>query len=119
MVLCNHVLEHVRDDIKSMSEINRVLKPGGFAIMQVPFFFPLPEKTFEDFSITDPREREQIFGQDDHVRKYGLDYADRIRQSGMKAFEDQFVNQKSDAERIHYGLANGEIIYKGVKERSV
>jgi SAM-dependent methyltransferase len=114
-VLCNHVLEHVQDDIKAMTEINRVLKPGGFAIMQVPFFFPLPDKTFEDFSITDSREREKMFGQDDHVRKYGNDYPDRIRRSGMQAIEDQFVNQKSESERIHFGLAKGEIIYVGKK----
>ena len=38
VVLCNHVLEHVRDDIRAINEIHRVLKPGGFAILQVPFF---------------------------------------------------------------------------------
>ena len=48
VVLCNHVLEHVKDDIKAMNEIQRVLKPDGFAILQVPFFNPVPEKTFED-----------------------------------------------------------------------
>ena len=57
VVLCNHVLEHVRDDIRAMSEIRRVLKPGGFAILQIPFFKPVQEKTFEDSSITDPKER--------------------------------------------------------------
>src|SRR4051812_4520928 len=73
VVLCNHVLEHVRDDIKALSEIHRTLKPGGFAILQVPFFRPFIYETFEDNSITNPREREKIFGQDDHVRKYGRD----------------------------------------------
>src|SRR5688572_9560290 len=85
VVLCNHVLEHVNDDIKAMSEIKRVLKVGGFAIMQVPFFRPLPEKTFEDPSITDPKERERIFGQDDHVRRYGPDYPERIQRAGLIA----------------------------------
>ena len=115
VVFCNHVLEHVRDDMKALSEINRVLKHGGFAILQVPFFNPVPENTFEDNSITNPREREKIFGQDDHVRKYGKDYAKRIAQSGLQAIEDEFVNTLSDATCLQYGLVKGEIIFKGVK----
>jgi SAM-dependent methyltransferase len=115
VVLCNHVLEHVRDDIKAMSEIHRVLKPGGFAILQVPFFNPVQEKTFEDNSITDKREREKIFGQDDHVRKYGHDYSKRIAQSGLKPIEDQFVNELSDGRRKANGLVKGETIYIGKK----
>jgi SAM-dependent methyltransferase len=116
VVLCNHVLEHVKDDISAMNEIRRVLKSGGFAIMQVPFFHPLPEKTFEDLNITDPKERERIFGQDDHVRRYGLDYSERIQKAGLTAYEDQFVNEKDEATRKKFGLANGEVIYKGVKK---
>ena len=52
--LCNHVMEHVADDIKAMKEILRVLKPGGWAIIQVPFFPPLPEKTLEDPMLPHP-----------------------------------------------------------------
>lgn len=114
-VLCNHVLEHVTDDIQAMREIARVLKPGGFAILQVPFFHPVPEKTWSDPSITDRKRREELFGQDDHVRRYGKDYADRIRQAGLEAIEDDFVNTLSEEQRQHYGLARGEIIYKAVK----
>lgn len=115
VVLCNHVLEHVRDDIKAMSEIHRVLKPGGFSILQVPFFKPVPDKTFEDPSVIDPKEREKIFGQDDHVRKYGHDYAQRIESAGLKAVEDQFVNELNENMRTKFGLVKGEVIYKGVK----
>jgi len=115
VVLCNHVLEHVKDDIQAMSEIKRVLKPGGFSIMQVPFFNPVPDKTFEDNTITNPREREKIFGQDDHVRKYGHDYSKRIQQAGLKAIEDGYVNNLTDEVRKKFGLVKGEIIYGGVK----
>lgn len=115
VVLCNHVLEHVSDDIKAMREVHRVLKPGGFAILQVPFFNPVPETTFEDSSIIDPREREKIFGQDDHVRKYGHDYPRRIERAGLKAVEDQFVNEQNENMRTKFGLVKGEVIYKGVK----
>lgn len=114
-VLCNHVLEHVQDDIKAMSEICRVLRPGGFAVLQVPFFNPLPDKTYEDFSITDARAREKAFGQDDHVRKYGRDYAERMSRAGLKAVADNFVNEKSEAERKRFGLVKGETLFIGFK----
>lgn len=115
VVLCNHVLEHVEDDIKAMSEIHRVLKPGGFAILQIPFFNPIPEATFEDHSITDKREREKIFGQDDHVRKYGHDYPKRIAQSGLTPVEDKFVFNLPDEQVKKFGLVRNEIIYRGNK----
>ncbi len=115
VVLCNHVLEHVTDDIKAMSEIRRVLKPGGWAIMQIPFFAPVPDVTFEDASITDKREREKIFGQDDHMRKYGKDYARRIERAGLKAVEDRFVFELGEEKVKRFGLARSEVIFKGVK----
>jgi SAM-dependent methyltransferase len=113
VVLCNHVLEHVEDDIKAMSEIKRVLKPGGWAIMQVPFFAPVPEVTYEDNSITGAREREKAFGQDDHVRKFGKDYSQRIERAGLKAVPDAFA---STIDAFRYGITAGEVLYKGVKE---
>jgi len=98
-----------------MSEIHRVLKPGGFAILQVPFFNPIPEVTLEDPSITDPREREKAYGQDDHVRKYGKDYAKRMERAGLIATEDEFVNTLSEETRNKFGLVKGEIMYIGKK----
>jgi len=115
VVLCNHVLEHVRDDIKAMNEIHRVLKPGGFTILQIPFFDPIPEVTFEDPTIVDKREREKIFGQDDHVRKYGHDYTERIKRAGLDPMADPFVNELPEEVRNRFGLVKGEIIYGGVK----
>jgi SAM-dependent methyltransferase len=115
VVLCNHVLEHVQDDIKAMNEIHRVLKPGGFAILQVPFFNPVPEVTFEDPTIVDKWEREKIFGQDDHVRKYGHDYKERIARAGLQPIEDRYVNELKEEVRKKFGLVKGEIIYGGRK----
>ena len=114
-VLCNHVLEHVDDDIQAMREIARVLKPGGLAIMQVPFFHPIPDKTISDPSIKDRKTREKLFGQDDHVRRYGKDYSNRIEQSGLRAREEDFVNTLDEKQRLSYGLVAGEIIYTGIK----
>jgi SAM-dependent methyltransferase len=116
VVLCNHVLEHVRDDIQALREINRVLKPGGWSILQIPFFSPVPAITFEDNTITDPHEREKIFGQDDHVRKYGNDYAQRIEQAGLIAESNGFAQTLSKEDAIHFGVSPQEIIYRGIKK---
>lgn len=113
VVLCNHVLEHVDSDIQAMTEIHRVLRPGGFAILQVPFFAPVPDTTVEDATITSPREREIHFGQDDHVRKFGKDYADRINRSGLVAQPDSFARELADAAR--YGISANEVIYKAIR----
>jgi SAM-dependent methyltransferase len=115
VVLCNHVLEHVEDDIKAMREIQRVLKPGGYAIMQVPFFAPVPDVTFEDVSITGLREREKAFGQSDHVRKFGKDYSQRIERSGLKAEASTFAAELPEGEVKRQGLVRNEILYIGWK----
>jgi len=80
VIYCSHVLEHVVDDRKAMREFHRVLKDDGWAILLVPI---MTDKTFEDPSIVDPAERLKAFGQWDHVRKYGHDYVDRLRESGF------------------------------------
>lgn len=113
VVLCNHVLEHVADDIRAMAEIHRVLKPGGFAILQVPFFSPVPDVTIEDPTITSPREREKHFGQDDHVRKFGKDYPQRINRSGLQAKPDMFAQELADV--AHFGISKGEVVYKAIR----
>src|SRR3970282_2877829 len=111
--LGTHVLEHVNDDIRAMLQICRVLKPGRFSIMQVPFFNPVPDITYEDPDITNPRQRERIFGQNDHIRKYGRDYASRIEPAGLKAIRDDFVDTLSEETRQRYGLVKGEVVYGG------
>lgn len=110
VVFCNHVMEHVDSDIKAMKEIHRVLKPGGWAIMQSPVY-PYLEKTLEDPSITDPKEREKIYGQNDHLRKFGRDYGERLREAGFKVTEDNYLDELSDEVRKRYALPEEEIIY--------
>ncbi|NOT77058.1 MAG: class I SAM-dependent methyltransferase [Cyclobacteriaceae bacterium] len=115
VVLCNHVLEHVDNDIQAMSEINRVLRSGGWSVLQIPFFSPVPDVTFEDPSVTDAREREKIFGQNDHVRKFGKDYPQRIEHSGMIAEANEFAKSLSDEDCFRYGISKNEILYRGIK----
>ena len=75
MICCSHVLEHVEDDRAALREIYRMLKAGGTALIMVPI---TEEVTFEDPEVTSPEEREEKFGQSDHVRAYGRDFVDRV-----------------------------------------
>jgi SAM-dependent methyltransferase len=110
MIFCNHVLEHVNNDRIVLSEFWRVLRPGGFAILQVPLE-PLRELTYEDPSITEPRQREKYFGQKDHVRVYGRDYPDRLREAGF-AVQAILVSTRFSPEMINrYRLAPDETLY--------
>ena len=112
VVICNHVMEHVKDDIQAMKEILRVLKPAsGFAIIQIPFFVPVPEVTKEDPTVTDPQERYNAFGQEDHVRMYGWDYPDRLRSAGFEVKEDEFVKEIDESVRKKHALLETETIY--------
>lgn len=108
-ILCNHVLEHIPDDTKAMQELYRILKPGGTAILQIPQELDRV-KTFQDDSITDPKERAKIFGQYDHVRVYGRDYFDKLRSIGFKVDEVDYTSGLNKAEIDQYRLAKGEII---------
>jgi SAM-dependent methyltransferase len=80
-IWCSHVLEHVPDDKAAMVEFRRVLKANGTCVVQVPIW---RRATFEDPSITTPQDRLEAFGQADHVRLYGLDVEERLRESGFK-----------------------------------
>jgi SAM-dependent methyltransferase len=102
-VICNHVLEHVPDDRRAMREIRRVLKPGGWAIIGVP----LQRKratSFEDPAITSPEEREQVYGQFDHVRVYGRDYPDRLRECGFEVEMVRYAERLGAERARRFGL---------------
>lgn len=110
VILCSHVLEHVNDDRRAMREFFRVLKPGGWAILLVPI---TADATFEDPTVTDPAERLRLFGQDDHVRRYGPDYVDRLRQAGFAVATTRVADlvPPDDAERMGLTPAAGDIFH--------
>jgi len=80
-IFCSHVLEHVVDDKRAMREFRRILKADGWAIFLVPV---TADKTFEDPSVVDPKERLRLFGQEDHLRRYGPDFKERLEHSGFR-----------------------------------
>lgn len=108
-IFCNHVLEHIPDDNKAMSELFRVLAPNGIGIFQIPQDLSR-EFTFEDDSVTNPKERAIIFGQYDHVRVYGRDYFDKLREIGFNVAAIDYTKKLTKKEIDKYRLAQGELI---------
>jgi SAM-dependent methyltransferase len=110
VAFCNHVLEHVDDYHQATRELYRVLKPGGWAIIQSPQDWSKPH-TFEDPTITDPKERERIFWQNDHLRLFGQDYGQELAKGGFQVTEDRFVLEMPRERVERYALPSKEIIY--------
>jgi len=102
IIFCSHVLEHIEDDRKAMKELYRVLKKGGFAILQVPLS---GENTLENPLVTNPEERERLFGQNDHVRIYGKDYKDRLEEAGFRVSVERFADSLSKECIINFDLS--------------
>lgn len=114
VVMCNHVFEHVPNDKKAMREILRVLKPGGWAIMQVPQREGLKE-TYEDLSITDPKERTKHFGQYDHLRIYGDNYGEILKSQGFDLKEINLQTEIGKELSEKFGFPKNELLYVGFK----
>lgn len=108
IIFCAHVLEHIPDDGKAMRELRRILKPDGFAVLQVPikdcYNGRTITSTYEDFTITDPAGREKAFGQHDHVRVYGRDFKDRLEKAGFQVRVDKFIASLGEEAVKHYAL---------------
>ncbi len=106
-VLCVHVLEHVEDDKRAISELARVLRPGGWALFSFPLDLGAP--TYEDPSIVGAKARAAAFGESTHVRIYGNDAVARFEAAGFEVTMDLAASIPED-EAEHYGLLFDENI---------
>src|SRR3954463_6636100 len=82
-VMCSHVLEHIPDDAAAMRELRRVTAPGGWCLVMVPLDITR-ETTYEDPTVVTPEDRRREFLQEDHVRLYAPDIADRLGAAGLE-----------------------------------
>ncbi len=102
--VCSHVLEHVKEDVKAMKELHRVLKPGGWGIAMVPITNAI-EETFEDDKITSESDKWKYFGQDDHVRMYSKKgFVTNLEKAGFKVNQfgiDYFGKEVFERHGIH------------------
>ncbi|MFN5149578.1 MAG: class I SAM-dependent methyltransferase [Flavobacteriia bacterium] len=110
VIFCNHVLEHVDDAAQCLRELNRVMKPGGWGIMQVPQDFTRA-KTFEDPTIKTPEEREKYYWQKDHVRLFGRDYPQWLEDAGFSVYEFHKESKFDEIQIERYRLLKEEVLY--------
>jgi SAM-dependent methyltransferase len=113
VIICSHVLEHIPDDRKAMTEMHRVLRPGGFLLVMVPTY---GDNTYENWNITEPEERRRHFGQDDHVRKYGRDIILRMEDVGFIVAEWP-KSGDLDLDIIEFAACGGRVLFTGEKPR--
>ncbi|MBY0449015.1 MAG: methyltransferase domain-containing protein [Cyanobacteria bacterium] len=115
-IFCNHVLEHVNNDRQAMRELFRVLKPGGFAVIQVPID-TTRQITLEDPAYNTPELRTEFYGQPDHLRMYGTDYPQRLEEAGFKVTPEQYAFELDPNDYERYRISP-EIIYLCSKPES-
>lgn len=114
-LICSHVLEHVPDDCAAMSELYRVLKPGGWGIIMVPVELGL-ENTIEDENITSEADRWRVFGQNDHVRMYSkTGFIERLQAAGFTVELHKGAIRWSDRSLRRVGIAPESVLYIGRK----
>lgn len=108
IILCNHVLEHIDDDYRAMSELFRILKPNGWMITSVPI--RLDQPTYEDVAIQSPQARLAAYGQHDHVRYYGYDFPERLENVGFQVATER-VDSMDNYLIDRYGLNSDEVFF--------
>ncbi len=107
MIYCSHVLEHVADDRRALQEFHRVLKPGGRVLLQVPIHEKI---TQENATITNPMDRERLYGQYDHVRSYGSDILERLKEARFQV-TCLNANDVASAEEIYRMGLSEEVLF--------
>jgi SAM-dependent methyltransferase len=116
-IICSHVLEHVEDDRSAMRELFRVLRPGGWALVLVPLDLER-ETTYEDPAIKTPAQRREACWQEDHVRLYALDIADRLRSAGFDVTTEYYADGLPPDAAERFGLIRPDVIFRCTRPAS-
>ncbi len=117
-IICSHVLGHVPDEKKAVSEMYRVLKPGGEALVMTVIDPDNPE-TFENPELTTPEERFAAYGEQDLLRLHGRDFADRLagENINVEVIDYRTKLPPSENRRMSTGNGNRELIFRCTKCR--
>ncbi len=119
VVICNHVMEHVADDSVAMAAIHRILKPGGWALLQVPIALKL-DRTIEDPTALTESQRIERFGQEDHVRLYTrTDYIQRLEAAGFSVSAQSYPAVLGPEKVERFGLVQEEEVFMCSKDSSL
>lgn len=111
VVICNHVLEHIPDDRRAMSELVRVLAPGGWAVLMCPIGRNRAT-TLEDLDVRTPADAMRAYGQEDHVRLYGSDYRQRLADAGFSVSVHHFLDEIAPEVVDRYALRRSHDLFE-------
>lgn len=109
LIYCSHVLEHVDDDRAAMAELHRVVDRDGVVLVQVPV---AGAHTVEDPSITSAAARLQAFGQEDHVRLYGMDVTNRLEEAGFSVTVLRARELFDRREVLRFGIEPEDMLFQ-------
>lgn len=104
-VICNHVLVVIEDDEAAMAELHRVLKPGGWALLQATVD-TARERTIERARPATGARYEEFV-----LRQYGRDYVAQLEHVGFSVIVSEFVPALPAAVQERFGLDPGETIF--------
>lgn len=105
IIICYHILEHIIEDEKAISELYRVLKKNGVIYLQTPF---KNGDIYENDTVVSAEERKIHFGQEDHVRIYSVKgLKKRLENVGFNVFVKAFDACKED---LYFGFKSPEIV---------
>jgi predicted SAM-dependent methyltransferase len=109
-IVSSHVLEHIPDDLSAITEMYRVLKPAGWAVVMVPVVDTLAE-TYESDAVQSRWARHRHFGQHDHVRVYGRDLPNRLEAAGFLVTVRQYADEFPVSDFRRFGLRSSDVIF--------
>lgn len=118
VVICNHVLEHLPDDAKAFSEISRVIKSDGIAIVQTPFS-PLLDTSIFSPLINNDLLRKKYYGEVDHYRLYGNDLFKKFNQAGLTVNLVSHNDALKDFDFRYFGVNPDEDLILVTKDASI
>lgn len=109
IIICYHILEHIENDVQALGELFRVVKPGGCCLVQTPF---RKGDIYEDYSIINPTDRKEHFGQEDHIRIYSVPgLIKRLTSVGFIVEQANYLEPKNN----YYGFHEQETILIATK----
>jgi SAM-dependent methyltransferase len=111
LALCSHVLEHVDDDRTALGELRRVVRPAGVVLLMMPVAWDRP-RTREDPALHSPEQRRRQYHAPDHVRLYGRDVTDRLREAGFAVVVERYARELGPRLGARWGLDPDDLIFR-------
>ncbi len=112
IIICAHVLGHIPDEQKAISELFRVIKPGGVVLIQT--LLNRERDTFEDYAIVSEKDKLKYYGERDLCRLHGKDFSFRLKKAGFEVLEIDYRMNFDTSQRLKYSLGDGnrELIFR-------